>query len=234
MVTIRRKVGAGVATIVAVGTVAGMGIASASILSHSGKPHSRGPSVRISPTATRKVAANLSVLARSFRVFHNATASSARVLPATFAKELAQQATDPVPRGGLAEPDPSMATFVGTATTTARGTLNVWVMPGANDICIAEVPSTNRGGSVECASDQDAKAGKLIGADEGSGSSSTVIGLLPGSSSSVTVHHSAGADDQLPITNGLWVLNDDRLAVSVSAIGVNGAIAIPALPGSSR
>lgn len=237
MLRIRRKAGMGVATIVALGSVAGIGIASGSILSHSSKPRSRGTSVPLSHSVVRQIAANRSVLARSFRVFHKANVSSAaggHALPATFAKKLAQQATDPVPQGGLAEPDPSMATFVGAVTTAARGTLNVWAIPGANDLCIAEVPSTNKGGSDECASDQDAAAGKLIGADEGSGNSSTVIGLLPGSPASVTVHHSSGANGQLPVTNGLWVLNDDRQAVSVSASGVNGSIPIPTLPGSSR
>jgi hypothetical protein len=227
MLNIRSKTGAGIAIAVVLAIVAGIGIASGAILTHSTKGHSRGKPVPLTPRTSRLIAANQAVLARRFPVFHKAHISaSTQALPETFAKELAQQATEPVPLGGLAEPDPSMAVYVGQAASAASGgTVNVWVMPGANDLCIAQVPVSAVHGSVECQSDENAAAGRLMGTDEGR-IGSTTIGLLPGSATSATVHNSDGTNNQIPVTNGLWVVNNDPEADSVSVSGIDQPIPV--------
>lgn len=224
MLKIKSKAGVGLAAAVGLAIVAG--IASAAMLTHSTKRHSRGAPVPLSPRTTRLIAANRAALAHHFPAFGKARLSSAggEALPATFARELAQQATEPVPVGGLAEPDPSMAVYVGKATSAARDTtVNVWVMPGVNDLCIAQVPVSQEHGTVECQSDTNAMAGRLLGTDEGS-AGSTTIGLLPGNASSATVHDRSGANSQIPVTNGLWVVNNDPGADSVSVSGISEPI----------
>ena len=73
-----------------------------------------------------------------------------------------------------------------------------------------------------------------MGADEGHGGSSTVVGLLPGSATTATLSEQDGAASQIAVSNGLWVVNDKPRAVGLYAAGVNGTVPIPALPGSSR
>lgn len=224
MLKIKSKAGIGLAAAVALAIVAG--IASGAILTNSTKHHSRGTPVPLSPRTTRLIAANRTTLAHHFAVFHKARLSSTEdeALPATFARELAQQATEPVPVGGLAEPDPSMAVYVGKVTSAARdATVNVWVMPGANDLCIAQVPVSQEHGTVECQSDTNAMAGRLLGTDEGN-AGRTTIGLLPGNAGSATVHDRSGVSNQIPVTNGLWVINDDSSADSVSVNGISEPI----------
>lgn len=226
---IKRRASAGIVTVLALGAVVGVGLASGATSTHRKITTKHAAPASLSRTAVSRTAKNRAVLARSFPVFNKARVASAGsvALPVGFAEKLAQQATNPVPPGGLAEPDPSMAVYVGTATTAVHGTVNVWAMPGANDLCMATLPTTDKGGSVECASDSHAAAGELLGADEGRAGSSTVIGLLPGSPASVTVQQSNGASAQVSTTNGLWVVNNDPRAVSASTSSVSGTIPIP-------
>jgi hypothetical protein len=226
MLTNRRNTVVGAVTLVVLGTATGVGVANST---HS---RTRNPTARLSHAAVRRIAANRAVLARSFPVLAKAraTAAGALSLPSPFADELAAQATKPVPTGALGEPDPSLAAYVGSVITAAHGTLNVWAIPGPNDLCMAMLPTTDRGGDVECQSDGGAVGGQLSGAEEGSGGASTIIGLLPGSPASLIVHESDGAAAQVPVRNGLWVINNDRHAVSVTGAGVSGSVAIPSLP----
>jgi hypothetical protein len=180
-----------------------------------------------------RVAANRTLLARRFPLLTAARAASSAslALPDKYATEFAEQASKPVPPGALGEPDPALAVYVGSVSTTVDGTLNVWAIPGPNDLCIAKIPTTERGAGVECQSNADAAAGGLVGIDEGSDGSSTEIGLLPGSVAQVTIHQSTGADVVAPATAGLWVVNNDPQAVAVSATSVDGTVPIPSSVG---
>jgi hypothetical protein len=225
---LRRNAAIAGALVVVLGVAAGLGIAE-------GAGSNRGVPTVIPHAVIRRIAANTTVLDRRFPILGRARASSAggTALPPVFAEELAQNVAKPVPAGGLDEPDPSLAVYVGSVNTAVRGTLNVWALPGANDLCIAKIPSSDKGGSVECQSDQSADEGGLFGVDYGPGGQSTVVGLLPGSPSSVAIHQSDGTSTTTAATNGLWVVNDDPQAVTATASGV-GAISIQPPSGGSR
>jgi hypothetical protein len=176
------------------------------------------------------ITANRKTLAYHFpllRNAHRATAGGQAVIPEPFAGELAQQAVKPVPAGGLGEPDPTMATYVGLLATSARGEERAWVIPGPNDICLATLPVTNKGGSVSCQADRTAAEGKMVGWEEGPQGHSSVIGIAPSGAPSVAVHESGGHEKDVQTQQGVWVLNDDPSAVSVSAGSLSSSIPSP-------
>jgi hypothetical protein len=180
-----------------------------------------------------RIESNRRALARSFPLLTAAHAASVRALslPEPFQREFAEQATKSVPAGALGEPDPAMAVYIGQVSSAATGALNVWAMPGPNDLCLARIPITNKGAAVECQSNAAAAAGGLVGVDGGSNGGSTVLGLLPGDASQVTVHRSGGADVVVPATEGLFVINNDPRAAGVSTSTLSRMVPLPSLTG---
>lgn len=227
----RRKVGiAAVAlALLSAAVVVGTGLATAS---------SRRPGVRIRPHAVslpksvaRQAARNEAALARRFPMFRKARATSADAhpLPSVFMDRLLAQAANPVPAGALAEPDPYLAVYLGTASSPSLDTINIWAMPGANDLCMAEVPakSIHGGGSVTCESDENAAAGQLVSVNERPTGGATIIGLVPGAASQVVVHQQDGNTLHVPVTNGLWTVGNDSQAASATVAGASGTIVLP-------
>jgi hypothetical protein len=194
------------------------------------------PRVALSKSALARVRSNRKALARAFPLLTAANAASgfSHPLPENWAHEFAKQAAKAVPAGGLGEPDPDLAVYVGQVSSAVSGTLNVWAMPGPNDLCIAKIPTSGKGAGVECQSNADAAAGMISGIDEGSNGTSAAIGLLPGGATKAAIHHSGGADSTISATNGLWIVNDDPQATGITASTVSGTVSIPSLPGASH
>jgi hypothetical protein len=198
-------------------------------VANGGQRHRRIQHPVVPPQIAARITANRRTLAHHFpllRSSHRASDGLA-VIPEPFAGELAQQATKPVPAGGLGEPDPTMATYVGLLATSARGEERAWVIPGPNDICIATLPVTNKGGSLSCQADRTAAEGKMVGWEEGPQGHSTVIGIAPNGAPSVAVHESGGREKDVQTQHGVWVLNDDPNAVSVSIGSLSTSIPSP-------
>ena len=108
--------------------------------------------------------------------------------------------------------------------------MQIWLIPGASGVCIAEVAKTST--STTCASDQEAAAGGLNGLLKSSGGAVTDFGVLPGSATSATVTDKNGTTATISVTNGLWAINDDSQATSVSAPGLSSPVALSPAPGS--
>jgi hypothetical protein len=206
-------------------------VVTAASASRPAKPH-----VALSRHALARIESNRSALSHAFPLLTagKAASGSAHPLPESWAREFATQAAKPVPAGGLAEPDPDLAVYVGQVQSAVSGTLNVWAMPGANDLCLAKIPTVGKGAGVQCVSDANAAAGALSGVDEGPHGVSTAIGLIPRGATTVTVHHSVGPDSTVPATDGLWVINNDPHATSITASTVSGTVAIPTAPNASN
>lgn len=218
-----------------VGGILALAAATAVVVSSATATRQTKPRVALSRGGLARIQSNRKALSRAFPLLAAAKAASGATLslPENWARVFAEQATKPVPAGGLGEPDPDLAVYVGQVTSAVSGTLNVWAMPGPNDLCIAKIPTSGRGAGVQCASNADAAAGQLSGID-GLNGASAAIGLLPGGATTVVIHHSGGADSTIPATNGLWVVNNDPRATGITASTVGGTVPIPSLPSSAN
>lgn len=173
-------------------------------------------------------ARNERVLARRFPALRAAHSSSALpALPSIFVEEILSMDHTDTPQGRIA-PNPALARYVGSIEVSAlESAMAVWLVPGADGVCIVEVATGATG--TTCATDAEAAAGALSGLlDTKSGV--TAYGVLPGNSTIATVAQADGSAQTIPVRDGLWVANDDPQAVSLAAsTGVR--FALPKPPG---
>jgi hypothetical protein len=169
---------------------------------------------------------NRSKLAHQFTALRPGLAragSAATALPQRLSEEVTSIAHSDTPQGRIA-PNPALAVYVGSIDVEALGSeMRLWLIPGANGVCLAESAGDTNG--TTCASDAEAAAGGLTGTLQ-TKSGLTTYGVIPGSATMATVSQQGGGQRTVPVENGLWVLNGDPQAVSLSISGVR-AVALP-------
>lgn len=119
---------------------------------------------------------------------HRASAAVTWSLPQSVAN--AMTSTHP-------ELDPAAAVFAG-------GTYPTWVVPGTNEVCLIDGPTTPEGfyGGV-CGSIAAAEHGIAVTTENANGEP-VVIGLVPNGNTSVTVGNADGTVERLPVRDNVY------------------------------
>lgn len=108
---------------------------------------------------------------------------------------------------------PSQLAVPGVETGAAKQVqasngISLWVVPGANKICVEDATYAGVCGTVS-----SADSGSLIMLTGDANGAHTVIGLVPDGNSSVALHHPDGSTSTVPVVNNVY---------SVSAADLDG------------
>ncbi len=188
----------------------------------SGAPHASVPRRAIAAGRTplpapllARISRNRRALAHHFPALTRARAGTAvTALPERASEEINAIAHSDTPQGRIA-PDPALAEYLGSIDAAAlQSTMRVWLVPGANGVCLAEVTATSFGST--CVSDAEALSGGLTGTLE-TKAGLTTFGVIPGSASTASIEQTDGTTRPVAVSNGLWAVNGDPQAVSLAA-----------------